>query len=187
MVTWDKIRKLHSWLPATSDGWHQHKNGGGWVQDTATVEDDAFVGEFAVVSGSAWVCDSAMVSGSAVVCDSAMVSGSARVSVSARVSDSAWVSGSARVSGSAWVIGSAWVSGSAVVCVQGDHWSLSGLEYDVTYTRSDDSLVIGCHRKTVDEWIRTLNNPHKDAPMLERALRAMFADRLEAAKAAGGE
>ena len=41
--------------------WHQHKNGGGWVHNTAKVDDTAFIGEAAVifsgnaqVSGDAW-------------------------------------------------------------------------------------------------------------------------------------
>jgi hypothetical protein len=36
-LSWDKILKIHSWLPRSSKGWHRHPNGGGWVRDTATV------------------------------------------------------------------------------------------------------------------------------------------------------
>ena len=38
---------------------HQHKNGGGWVANTATVEDSAFVGIDARVSGNAQVSGNA--------------------------------------------------------------------------------------------------------------------------------
>ena len=38
---------------------HQHPNGGGWVADTATVHESAYVGPNARVYDSAWVCDSA--------------------------------------------------------------------------------------------------------------------------------
>ena len=39
----------------TPQGWHRHKNGGGLVQDTATVERTAYVGPNAAVSGRAQV------------------------------------------------------------------------------------------------------------------------------------
>ena len=58
---------------------HQHKNGGGWVANTANVEATAFVG------GNAWVFGNAQVFGDA------------------RVSDNARVSGDAQVFGNAWV------------------------------------------------------------------------------------
>ena len=52
---------------ATEDTWHQHSNGGGWVQNTATVATTAFVGPDAIVYGSAWVFGNARVSGNDVV------------------------------------------------------------------------------------------------------------------------
>lgn len=54
-------------------GWHRHPNGGGWVQDTASVDETAHIGP------------------------------DAEVSVAAQVSGNAWVFGSAEVSGNAWV------------------------------------------------------------------------------------
>ena len=72
-------------------GWHRHPNGGGWVQDTASVDETAYVGPDAEVS------ENAQVSGNA------WVYGSARVYGNARVSETAWVSGDAQVSGNAWV------------------------------------------------------------------------------------
>ena len=38
---------------------HQHSNGGGWVADSATVANTAYVGPAAVVTGKARVEDSA--------------------------------------------------------------------------------------------------------------------------------
>ena len=61
-------------------GWHRHPNGGGWVQDTASVDETAHIGPDAQVYGNA------------------------------RVSETAWVSGDARVSGNAEVFGAAQVS-----------------------------------------------------------------------------
>ena len=42
---------------------HQHKNGGGWVANTATVEDSVYIGANARVSGDARVFGNAQVSG----------------------------------------------------------------------------------------------------------------------------
>ena len=56
---------------------HQHKNGGGWIANTATVDESVYVS-----------CD-------------ARVYGDARVSGNARVYGNAWVSGNAQVSGDA--------------------------------------------------------------------------------------
>ena len=56
---------------------HQHKNGGGWVANTATVDDSAFVGADARVSGDAWVSGDARVYGDAWVYGNAWVSGNA--------------------------------------------------------------------------------------------------------------
>jgi len=40
-----------TWLKAEEQ--HQHKNGGGWVANTATVEDSIYIGADAWVSGNA--------------------------------------------------------------------------------------------------------------------------------------
>jgi hypothetical protein len=66
---------------------HQHSNGGGWVADTATVAESAYVDP------------------NACVYDSACVSGNAHVFGNARLYDSAHVSGNARIHGDAQVYG----------------------------------------------------------------------------------
>ena len=76
-------------------GWHRHPNGGGWVQDTASVDETAHIGPAARVFGAAQVCGNAQVYGSA------------------------WVYGSARVYGNAWVYGNARVFGSRHVLTVG--------------------------------------------------------------------
>ena len=50
-MTWDEIKKLHPWLPESSEGWHQHANGGGWVRDAVKVPDAVVVGEHALIYG----------------------------------------------------------------------------------------------------------------------------------------
>ena len=47
---------------------HQHKNGGGWVANTATVEESAYLGAGAQVFGDAQVFGNARVSGNAQSC-----------------------------------------------------------------------------------------------------------------------
>lgn len=100
---------------------HQHPNGGGWVADTAKVDDTAYVGPDVCVYGHARVFGDACVSGSARVYGRAWVSGSARVYGAAhvfgdaRVYGDAWVSGYARIYGWARVYDRACVSGAAYI------------------------------------------------------------------------
>jgi hypothetical protein len=113
---------------------HKHPNGGGWVADTATVDETAYVGGAearvygnaqvsgnAKVSGNAWVFGNAKVYGNAQVYDNAGVSGDAQVFHdagvfgNAEVFDNAWVFGKARVLGDAQVYDNARVSGDAKV------------------------------------------------------------------------
>lgn len=54
------LNELKERFPNATDAtWHQHANGGGWVQNTASVDETAFVGPDASVSGNASVCDNA--------------------------------------------------------------------------------------------------------------------------------
>lgn len=92
--------------------------------------------------------------------------------------------------GSCWVYGDARVYGNARVSGNGDIWLLDLLEHSITYTRSDDSLAIGCHRATVDQWIARiddldewLDNEGESRPdHLINLLTAIFRDRIEASK-----
>lgn len=78
----------------TPSGWHRHANGGGFVQDTARVD------------------ESAQVSGNARVSGDALVYGDAQVYGDARVYGNAWVSGDARVSGDQWDSSPLYIQGS---------------------------------------------------------------------------
>jgi UDP-3-O-[3-hydroxymyristoyl] glucosamine N-acyltransferase len=64
---------------------HKHPNGGGWVADTAKVDETAFVGRDAMVYGDAMVYDNARVYGDARVHSDAQVYGDARVGGKVRV------------------------------------------------------------------------------------------------------
>ena len=89
---------------------HQHPNGGGWVADSATVEDTVFVGRNALIYGDARLYDTAQVGGNA------RVFGNARISDHAAVYGDAQVYGDAEVYGRAQVCGNAKIHGVAKVC-----------------------------------------------------------------------
>jgi len=137
---------------------HQHKNGGGWVADSATVErtamvsGDARVYGHALVSGTALVSGDARVYGHARVSGTAMVYGTALVYGDARVSGDALVSGNARVSGDALVSGNALVSGDALVygtarvygdarLVKGYAFATKSKSWDITEVDNGDGTV----------------------------------------------
>ncbi len=84
-------------------GGHRHPNGGGWVDDAATVAPTAFVGPGAVVRGDAQVLGNARVEGRAWVQGGALVEGDAVVRDVALVRSGARLSGTVVVSGDAVV------------------------------------------------------------------------------------
>lgn len=105
-MTWDEIRAIHEWLPASSDGWAQHPFGGGWVQDTASVAAGVYVGPEAVVRGFAVLTAGA-------VEDRAIVGGFAAMT-GGRAKDSAVIGGSAMITGNFTLAGNARMGGSAI-------------------------------------------------------------------------
>lgn len=107
----------------------QNPKHGGFVSDSAFVDDRAFIAPTAAVCGSATVLDKARVYGNAVIKDEAEVSGDARVYGNAVVSDTAQVRGNAKVSanatikGDAIIEGTAWIQGYSVV-TYGTHFAV---------------------------------------------------------------
>ena len=100
---------------------HQHVNGGGWVADTAKVDDTAYVGPNAIVYQNARVHDYARICDNAEVFANAKVYENAEICVGARVFGNAKVYGNAkidyrsRVEGNAEVYGNAKINGFARV------------------------------------------------------------------------
>src|SRR5271165_5876312 len=140
MKTIDQV--LDMFPDTTEKDWHQHKNGLGWVANTAKVEESVYIGPYAQVLGNAQVFGNARVSGNARVLDNARVLGDA------------WVSGDARVFGHAQVSGDAWVFGNARVL--GDAWEVSplyiqGSKHSMTLA-SFTEIAIGCHLHTIKFW-----------------------------------
>ena len=81
---------------ATPDGGHRHKYGGGWVQDTAKVDDTVYVGPDAMVLDQAQVLGNARVEDFAVVMDSAVLKDNAKAFGGAIVNGDAVLEGHAR-------------------------------------------------------------------------------------------
>ncbi|MCD7776336.1 MAG: DUF6055 domain-containing protein [Firmicutes bacterium] len=111
-------------IDTTGVSGHTHSNGGGFVADTAKVEDTVYVGPDAMVLGTAVVkgnvvitdhavvMGSATIRGDAVIDGYAVVAGNASVKDNAHVGDYAIVAGSAKITDYAQVIESAYVYGS---------------------------------------------------------------------------
>ena len=95
---------------------HIHSNGGGWVSNSAKVDDSVFVGKNAMVLGSAKVSgnvrieDYAIVAGTAVVKDNAVISGHAVVDGGGWVYLNGWQQGNVEISDNAIVTDSAVVA-----------------------------------------------------------------------------
>lgn len=94
---------------------HRHLNGGGWVADTARVDETVLVGPDAKVYGCAAVKDSVELRGHAQVYGAACVTGACKVADHAQVFGHAVVSGAVTVAGLARVYGDAMVSDHAAV------------------------------------------------------------------------
>lgn len=94
---------------------HQHTRGGGWVAETAHVDDTCYVGPHAVVYGHARVTGNAIINDYAKVYDKAQVYDNARVYGDAQVFEAAQVYCDAKVSGKAKVYGNARVTNNAMV------------------------------------------------------------------------
>ena len=163
-------------------GWLEKKNnlsqeGDAWVGGNARVfenarvfgdaqvSDDACMYGNAKVYGDAEVYKSATVYANAEVYEFAEVMGEARVFGHAKVSGYVIICGSAYVHGTAQISGSVSVYGNAVVCGNSKVSSSQGILYlqttsfDATLTRQ--GIVIGCHRKTYKEWLKSRHKEFK--------------------------
>ncbi len=77
---------------------HQHPRGGGWVADTATVDETCFIGPYARVFDNAYVTGNAIINDGASVFCNASVSNHAKFYGDAMIDDNASVRDDARVS-----------------------------------------------------------------------------------------
>ena len=64
-MTFERLKEILFWVVLVESEWHQHPNGNGWVQNTASVSDTCKIE--GIVYGNAWVSGDAQVSGNAWV------------------------------------------------------------------------------------------------------------------------
>ena len=93
----------------------RHANGGGFVANSARVDDSVYVGPNAAVIGNATVTGNAVIDGYAMIAENANISGNAYIGDSAMVMGRATVSGNAKVLESACIWGNYSVKDNAVV------------------------------------------------------------------------
>ncbi len=115
---------------------HQHKNGGGWVANTATVEETAYIGPDARIYGYARISGNAWVFGNARIYGYARISGNSRIYGTTRVYGNALVSGNARVCGGAWK--------TSPLYIQGSQHAITNCDFG--------QLSIGCITHSFSEW-----------------------------------
>jgi carbonic anhydrase/acetyltransferase-like protein (isoleucine patch superfamily) len=94
---------------------HQHIRGGGWVAETAKVDDNCYIGPFAMVYGEARVSENVIINDYARVYGNAKIYGRAKVYGDCQVYEEAQVYGDARVSGHSKVYGKVKVMDNAMV------------------------------------------------------------------------
>jgi NDP-sugar pyrophosphorylase family protein len=115
---------------------HKHRNGGGIVADTATVDPTAYVGENARVFGDAIVSDASK------ILDNSQVFGNAVVSEHAIICDDASISGTASVSYNYEIFGNCVVTKTPK--------AILGFEHPIVIT--DNNVIVGCHCETHEYW-----------------------------------
>lgn len=104
---------------------HIHPNGGGWVQNSASVASSVYVGPTAIVLGNSNISGQVRIEGTALVRNTTM-SGNVQILGNAFV-DKGMYSNNAKIQGNAFVIDAA-MSGNAVVGMRArvDNYTLSG-------------------------------------------------------------
>ena len=126
---------------------HIHSNGGGWVADSAQVEDSVYVGPDAMVLGNAVLTgnvrveDHAIVAGSTTASDNVVISGHAVVDGGGMIYDNGWIFGSVTLSGNAVIGDSAVVTNSCKV--SGNAKVLQKAYLTDAVTVSDNAVIKG--------------------------------------------
>jgi|GEM_PF-1750365 len=117
---------------------HRHSNGGGWVENTARVEESVYVGPNACVLGYAQVLENASLDGQACVLDDAEVFGNAKVLDNTIVYESARIFGNAEVSKLSSIGGNAKIFGYAKIGymhLESGEWKNTSLQYSTAGDR----------------------------------------------------
>ena len=115
MTLEESLKWLQERYPdATLDTWHQHANGGGWVQNNCTVDATSKIGAKAIVSNGSRV-DGSRVDGSSVL-NGSSVDGSSVLNGS-RVDGSSWIKSPLRIYGTRHIVGHYSIGHLAIGCV----------------------------------------------------------------------
>lgn len=127
---------------------------GGWIEkkENLSQHGNSWVYGDAEVYGDAKVYGNAEVYGNSRVCGNSRVFGDATIFGNSRVCGNSKVCGDAVVCGDVMICGNAIVCGNAKILTIDCYWNLVGFHWGVTYTKSNNSLTIGCQTATVKEW-----------------------------------
>lgn len=131
---------------------HRHINGGGWVADTAIVDETAYVGPYAIVHGyasirdCAYIDEQADVSGYCTIKDQACIRGRAVIKGSCEISGHAEVSGNVFLAGQLKIGGYRALTGNQCHFDMGDCLSCPAM-LDDNYTASHDNPCLDCIAK----------------------------------------
>jgi len=123
---------------------HRHNNGGGWVADTASVDDTAYIGNKARVFGYAHVRDYAV------------VTGNAEVSGYAIIKDSGCLDGDVVIRGACTIKDQALVSGKAFIASNIEIGEDIVLDGDICSFKTNDCL--GCPALLYENYGGSQNN-----------------------------
>ena len=93
----------------------RHANGGGWVAETATVEDSVYVGPKCQVFNQAAVTGNVVLKGNVNISGFAEISGDVKMTNNVSVTESARISGPITVKGTVYIRGHASISGTSYI------------------------------------------------------------------------
>lgn len=131
---------------------HRHANGGGWVSDTALVDESVYVGPHAIIHGCAKIKDDAFideyadVAGYCTIEDQVCIRGRAVIRGSCQILEHAEVSGNVFLAGQFKIGGYRVLSGNQCYYDMSDCLSCPAM-LDDNYTASHDNPCLDCIAK----------------------------------------
>ena len=138
-MTLEELQKI---VPdATESTWHQHANGGGWVQNTALVANTAFVASTARIKDCARIGDYAEIRDYAEIGDYAWIGHYVWIKDCARIGDYVSIGHSAEIGGT-WPDSPVYIQGS---------------RHEIYQSSPDFSkIVLGNITKPLDWWVENI-------------------------------
>lgn len=151
-----ELQKLHP--NANKDTWHIHPNGGGWVENTAIVEDTVFVSEDSTISGHTEVLGNVSLNKCSDIMGNARVSGNIFIINYCTIGGTSEVTGDCLISGKAHLFGACKLHNNNV---KGGEWSSVVTHSNTSkqeYSYAEELPVpkdIVCHFTPTDQMIDT--------------------------------